>query len=82
MFGTNSNGVVGPAYVDGVQSSSFLNDNYFMAGLDALLSNPMHNLRNIMTPVYNASIGIFGAKVFIRGIPTLITVDDFFAFKA
>lgn len=56
------------------------NDNYFLAGMQALLNNEETIMKSIMTPTYNATSGIFGAKVYIRGIPTLITVDDYLPF--
>jgi Calpain family cysteine protease len=52
-------------------------DNYFLAGMQSLLNNDKTIRKNIMTQTYNATAGIFGAKVYIRGIPTIITVDDY-----
>jgi hypothetical protein len=58
-----------------------LGDCYFLAALAAIGEEPDRIKDVILTQTYN-SAGIFAAEVFIRGVPTLVTVDDYLPFKS
>jgi hypothetical protein len=78
IFGNVSTGQVGLNSSDVIQGT-VLNDGYYLSGLSALSTIPNLLANTILTPTYSSS-GIFAANVFIKGIPTLVTVDDYLPF--
>jgi hypothetical protein len=59
----------------------YIGDCYYLAALAAIGESSTRIKSAILTQTYNTA-GIFAAKVFIKGIPTLVTVDDYLPFTS
>jgi hypothetical protein len=51
-------------------------DCYYLAGIAALAEFP-DRIKKILATPYKNKAGIYGLNVYVRGIPTLLLVDDY-----
>ena len=78
IFGANPMGGINPSPLDPLMDPYLIEDSYFLAPLASLALMDAPILKNIITQDYNAA-GIFAAQVYIKGIPTVVTIDDYLA---
>lgn len=76
FYGTNQNGVLGPNFPDVESPFTLVNDNYYLAGVTAL-SMRLGGLYRQYFGGYNASMGMFTANIFFKGVPDTVTIDDY-----
>jgi hypothetical protein len=64
-----------------VKAGLYGDDSYFLAALTAVSMSSLVDINQIIATQNYTSIGIFAARVMIKGIPTLVTVDDYLPFN-
>lgn len=65
-------------FYDDVNMGPILNNSYWSAALSAIAVNSTRITDLLLTSSCNTA-GIFGAEIYIRGLPTTINIDDYYA---